>query len=170
MSLPYMYEPEVMQHAIGLYREALVAAGHDAATHEILGKLHIYVTETAAEVEAAVPYLLNYERVSRAGIHRRRAAAETTPGIAKRDRQGIAHEIATGNVIAGTPDHCIAIIRRLQETLGLSTISGTFFFGGLPQDMALRNIRLFAEEVMPAFREPAPHTAGAAPAAGRSAS
>jgi len=31
----------------------------------------------------------------------------------------------------------------------VTTFSGTFHFGGMPQEMALKNIRLFAERVMP---------------------
>jgi len=29
----------------------------------------------------------------------------------------------------------------------------TFHFGGMPQELALKNIRLFAERVMPALRD-----------------
>jgi hypothetical protein len=34
---------------------------------------------------------------------------------------------------------------------GLTSVSGTFYFGGLPQEIVLWNIRRLAEEVMPAF-------------------
>ena len=34
---------------------------------------------------------------------------------------------------------------------GLTAVSGTFYFGGLPQEIVLWNIRRLAEEVMPAF-------------------
>ena len=43
------------------------------------------------------------------------------------------------------------MIHRWREQVGLTTLSGTFHFGGLPQELALKNIRLFAERVMPAF-------------------
>lgn len=56
-------------------------------------------------------------------------------------------------MIAGEPQRCIDIIRRWRDVLGLTVVSGTFYFGGMPQEMALRNIRLFATEVMPAFAE-----------------
>lgn len=58
---------------------------------------------------------------------------------------------AGGNVIAGDPARCIEIIHRWRELVGLTTISGTFHFAGMPQEMPLKNIRLFAERVMPAF-------------------
>jgi hypothetical protein len=36
--------------------------------------------------------------------------------------------------------------------VGLTVISGTFHFGGMPQDMAMKNIRLFADKVLPEFK------------------
>ena len=56
-------------------------------------------------------------------------------------------------MIAGDPQRCIDIIRRWRDALGLTVVSGTFYFGGMPQEMALRNISRFAKEVMPAFVE-----------------
>jgi len=46
----------------------------------------------------------------------------------------------------------IDTIQKWREEVGLTAISGTFHFGGMPQEMALRNIRLFAERVMPEFK------------------
>jgi len=75
------------------------------------------------------------------------------PGrVAVRQSQAV-EQIARGNVIAGEPQRCIDLIRRWRDVLGLTVVSGTFYFGGMPQEMALRNIRRFAAEVMPAFAE-----------------
>jgi natural product biosynthesis luciferase-like monooxygenase protein len=144
LTLPYMYEPEVLRNSIEHYREELVKAGHDPSTREILGKFHIYVTGSEREaVDEAGPYLHNYWAVAddqnRVRIAVRQTRAED--------------QIARGNVIAGDPQRCIDIIRRWRDALGLTVVSGTFYFGGMPQEMALRNIRRFAEEVMPAFAE-----------------
>jgi natural product biosynthesis luciferase-like monooxygenase protein len=166
MTLPYMYEPAVLKHWLDVYRDELTAAGYDPASREILGKFHIYVAETNAAVEEARPYLARYETIAHA-----RTGHGTSGGVAppinRRQRNNLATEIETGNVIAGTPERCIEIIQRWRDTLGLTTISGTFYFGGLPQAMALRNLRLFAEQVMPAFQGGArdgaqPASAGAA--------
>jgi alkanesulfonate monooxygenase SsuD/methylene tetrahydromethanopterin reductase-like flavin-dependent oxidoreductase (luciferase family) len=144
LTLPYMYEPEVLRTSIDHYREALVQAGHDPSTREVLGKFHIYVTDSArAAVEEAGPYLHNYWAVADAQ-HPGRTAARPIQ---------VAEQIRGGNVIAGEPQRCIDLIRRWREVLGLTVVSGTFYFGGMPQTMALRNIRRFAEEVMPAFVE-----------------
>ena len=53
------------------------------------------------------------------------------------------------NVIAGEPQRCIAVIRRWRDALGLTVVSGTFYCGGMPQEMARRNIHRCATEVMP---------------------
>jgi natural product biosynthesis luciferase-like monooxygenase protein len=144
LTLPYMYEPEVLRTSIDHYRGALVKAGYDPSTREVLGKFHIYVTDSArTAVEEAGPYLFNYWAVADAQ-HPGRTAARPIRA---------ADQIGRGNVIAGEPQRCIDIIRRWREVLGLTVISGTFYFGGMPQEMALRNIRRFAEEVMPAFVE-----------------
>jgi alkanesulfonate monooxygenase SsuD/methylene tetrahydromethanopterin reductase-like flavin-dependent oxidoreductase (luciferase family) len=139
-----MYEPEVLRNSIDHYREALVKAGHDPSTREVLGKFHIYVTGSEREAVAeAEPYLHNYWTVSGAQNPVRAAARQ----IQAED------QIARGNVIAGEPQRCIDLIRRWRDALGRTIVSGAFYFGGMPQEMALRNIRLFAAEVMPAFVE-----------------
>jgi natural product biosynthesis luciferase-like monooxygenase protein len=146
LTLPYMYEPEVLRRAIDRYREALVKAGHDPAAREVLGKFHIYVADSERQAVAeAGPYLHNYWAVADAQ-HPTRAAGRRTRAE---------EQIARGNVIAGEPQRCIELIRRWRDALGLTVVSGTFYFGGMPQEMALRNIRRFAAEVMPAFAEAA---------------
>jgi natural product biosynthesis luciferase-like monooxygenase protein len=146
MTLPYMYDPEVLQHWIGVYRDALVEAGHDPATREVLGKFHIYVADDLETVRReAIPYLRHYADISA-------ARASRAPGMSRlNNADDFDEQVHRGNLIAGDPQGCVDIIRRWSELLGLTTISGTFHFGGMPQELALKNIRLFAERVMPAF-------------------
>jgi alkanesulfonate monooxygenase SsuD/methylene tetrahydromethanopterin reductase-like flavin-dependent oxidoreductase (luciferase family) len=54
--------------------------------------------------------------------------------------------------VIGTPDTCIRQIRRLQEAMRIDHFNCSFWFGDLSQAQVLRSMRLFAEEVMPAFR------------------
>jgi alkanesulfonate monooxygenase SsuD/methylene tetrahydromethanopterin reductase-like flavin-dependent oxidoreductase (luciferase family) len=54
--------------------------------------------------------------------------------------------------VIGTPDTCIRQLRRLQEAMGIDHFNCSFYFGDLKQSTVLRSMRLFAEEVMPAFR------------------
>jgi alkanesulfonate monooxygenase SsuD/methylene tetrahydromethanopterin reductase-like flavin-dependent oxidoreductase (luciferase family) len=94
-------------------------------------------------VAEAGHYLHNYWKVADA----------QNPGRTAARRLQAAEQIARGNVIAGDPQRCIDIIRRWRDVLGLTVVSGTFYFGGMPQEMASRNIRRFAAEVMPAFAQ-----------------
>lgn len=54
--------------------------------------------------------------------------------------------------VIGTPDTCIRQIRRLQEAMRIDHFNGSFWFGDLTQSQVLRSMRLFSQEVMPAFR------------------
>jgi len=47
---------------------------------------------------------------------------------------------------------CLESIHKWREASGLTAISGSFYFGGMPLEMAMKNIRLFAEKVLPEFR------------------
>jgi luciferase family oxidoreductase group 1 len=53
--------------------------------------------------------------------------------------------------VIGTPDTCIKQLHRLQDAMGIDHFNCSFYFGDLKQAEVLRSMRLFAEEVMPAF-------------------
>ena len=54
--------------------------------------------------------------------------------------------------VIGTPDTCIRQIRKLQDVMHIDHFNCSFSFGDLKQDKILRSMRMFAEQVMPAFR------------------
>lgn len=143
LTLPSLNDTEPLRVNIGNYRESLQKAGHDPSTREVLGKFHIYVSDSyQSAVKEAAPFLQNYWRVSE----------EQNSGLVNPPRRVDAEdEIAKGRVIAGDPQRVIDTIHRWREALGLTVMSGTVFFGGLPQELALKNIRMFGEKVIPAF-------------------
>lgn len=96
-----------------------------------------------ARAEAS-EYLENYRLIAEA---RNTREGNRRPGNAT----DLDDQMARGNIIAGDPARCIEIIEHWRELLGLTTISGTFYFGGMPHELAMENIRLFAEKVAPAF-------------------
>lgn len=51
----------------------------------------------------------------------------------------------------GSPDQIIAKIKALQNE-GIETFGCNFSFGGMPQEKVTKSMRLFAKEVMPAFK------------------
>jgi len=142
LTLPSLNDTEPLRVNIGNYRESLEQAGHDPSTREVLGKFHVYVSDSYRKaVDEAAPYLQNYWRVSEEQNTGRTVARRIDPE----------EEIERGRVIAGDPARVIDTIHRWRETLGLTVVSGTVFFGGLPQELALKNIRLFGEKVIPVF-------------------
>jgi alkanesulfonate monooxygenase SsuD/methylene tetrahydromethanopterin reductase-like flavin-dependent oxidoreductase (luciferase family) len=67
--------------------------------------------------------------------------------------------------VSGTPDDCLQQLAELQRLTGLDHLVTELAFGGMPQEEAELNMRLFAERVMPVLqRDPA----FAQPAGGRS--
>jgi alkanesulfonate monooxygenase SsuD/methylene tetrahydromethanopterin reductase-like flavin-dependent oxidoreductase (luciferase family) len=147
MTLPYLYrEPHVLPGLVKTYRQALAQAGHDFTGAEVLGKFHIYVSSSLDKaIEEASPYLGNYLDVHHAADTDRKEEGL----LVQRD---VKTQMSRGFVIAGEPQRCVDTIQRWREEVGLTTISGTLHFGGMPQEMALKNIRLFAERVMPEFK------------------
>lgn len=55
-------------------------------------------------------------------------------------------------MIFGGPQTVIGKLRRLQDAAGVNNLICWMNFGGMPQDLVLRSMRLFAREVMPAMR------------------
>ncbi|MGH7824700.1 MAG: LLM class flavin-dependent oxidoreductase [Candidatus Binatia bacterium] len=147
MTLPYLYrEPHVLPGLVKTYRSALAEAGHDFTQTEVLGKFHIYVSSSLDKaIDEAGSYMANYVDVHRAADPDRKERGL----LVVRDPKT---QLSEGFVIAGDPERCVDTIERWREEVGLTAISGTFHFGGMPQEMALRNIRLFAERVMPEFK------------------
>jgi alkanesulfonate monooxygenase SsuD/methylene tetrahydromethanopterin reductase-like flavin-dependent oxidoreductase (luciferase family) len=147
MTLPYLYrEPHILPAFVKTYRSGLAKAGHDFTQTEVLGKFHIYVSSSLDRaIEEAAPYLANYTDVHRAADPDRKERGL----LVVRD---VKTQLAEGFVIAGDPQRCVDTIQKWREGVGLTAISGTFHFGGMPQEMALKNIRLFAERVMPELK------------------
>jgi alkanesulfonate monooxygenase SsuD/methylene tetrahydromethanopterin reductase-like flavin-dependent oxidoreductase (luciferase family) len=147
MTLPYLYrDPGALPAFIKIYRDNLAKAGHDAGQMDILGKFHIYVSSSLDKaIKEAAPYLDNYLDVhTKADLDRKEVGL-----LIQRDAET---QIREGFVLAGDPERVADTIRKWSEPNGLTTISGTFHFGGMPQEMALKSIRLFAEKVMPQFK------------------
>jgi alkanesulfonate monooxygenase SsuD/methylene tetrahydromethanopterin reductase-like flavin-dependent oxidoreductase (luciferase family) len=147
MTLPYLYrEKHMLPSFIKTYRAGLEKAGFNPLGTDILGKFHIYVSSSLEKaLEEAEPYLTGYYDVHRAADPGRKELGL----IVQRDSRT---QLEEGFVLAGDPERVADTIRKWSEDVGLTAISGTFYFGGMPQDMALKNIRLFAEKVLPKFK------------------
>ena len=146
ITLPHLYpEPRLLSALVKTYRRALAKAGHDFTATEVLGRFHIYVSQSLDRaLREAEPYL----RHDLATPDRADPAAKSRENL-KLDRTD---QVAHGFAIVGDPERCIDSIRRWREEAGLTAFSFAFHFGGMPEEMALTSIRLFAERVMPQFK------------------
>jgi alkanesulfonate monooxygenase SsuD/methylene tetrahydromethanopterin reductase-like flavin-dependent oxidoreductase (luciferase family) len=142
MTVPFVHpSTDALRELVKLYRDALSRSGHDFVRREVLGKFHIYVSDSYERgVREAGPYMKNYS-----DIHQ---SVDPERKLTSRD---IGSDMARGFIIVGDPERCSDTIRRWHEEAGITTFSGTFHFGGMPQELALKNMRLFAERVMPAL-------------------
>jgi len=60
---------------------------------------------------------------------------------------------ASGRNVYGNPDQCIKVIQNSIAHYDFDIFSTTIFYGGIPHEAVLRSMRLFAREVMPAFKD-----------------
>ena len=54
--------------------------------------------------------------------------------------------------IVGTPDECLEQVAELRRLTGVDHLVTEFAFGGMPHEQAERNMRLFADRVMPVLQ------------------
>jgi alkanesulfonate monooxygenase SsuD/methylene tetrahydromethanopterin reductase-like flavin-dependent oxidoreductase (luciferase family) len=60
----------------------------------------------------------------------------------------------SGEIIVGTPEYVTEEIeRQYEEVGGFGRFVGLFQFGSLPHNLAMKNLELFADEVMPEINQ-----------------
>jgi alkanesulfonate monooxygenase SsuD/methylene tetrahydromethanopterin reductase-like flavin-dependent oxidoreductase (luciferase family) len=64
-------------------------------------------------------------------------------------------EVYEDLAILGTPDRVAEKVRWFRDECGCDYLMNFMWFGGMSHEKAMRNMELFAREVMPQFRDPA---------------
>jgi luciferase family oxidoreductase group 1 len=112
----------------------------------------VYVTRDESELPAVVEEARWNMRVTlslRQGLERvEKGRAVAIPFEKEPDTQ----ELLDRYFVMGTPETCIARLTELREAMGIDHFNANFWFGDLPQKQMLDSMKLFAEEVMPAFK------------------
>jgi alkanesulfonate monooxygenase SsuD/methylene tetrahydromethanopterin reductase-like flavin-dependent oxidoreductase (luciferase family) len=62
-----------------------------------------------------------------------------------------AEMLSEGRLLYGNPEQCIEGIHTAARNFEFDTLAMVFNWGGLPHDRVMSSMRLFAEQVMPAF-------------------
>jgi alkanesulfonate monooxygenase SsuD/methylene tetrahydromethanopterin reductase-like flavin-dependent oxidoreductase (luciferase family) len=135
---------------VELYRRVLKDAGKTEDDTE-LGILRIaYVAETDTAAREALPHVT---KTHRSWHHLHFGSESITGGVVSADP--VDHEPspeeAWERLIIGNPDRCIRQIQAL-EAVGVKLLLMNMNFGDMTHREAMRSLRLFGQEVLPAFR------------------
>jgi alkanesulfonate monooxygenase SsuD/methylene tetrahydromethanopterin reductase-like flavin-dependent oxidoreductase (luciferase family) len=149
---------EKLNDCLSAYRQAWRAAGH-AGTGEVMMAYSMFVDEDGDRARRlAGPKIEAYlhSLVEAASDWDGAVDSPDYPGYDKMVQslraQTMETQIAGGSAWVGTPAEVRETIARMQETYGgFDHASMQINFNTMPQDEAMRSMRLFAEEVMPAF-------------------
>ncbi|HLF99704.1 MAG TPA: LLM class flavin-dependent oxidoreductase [Acidimicrobiia bacterium] len=163
--LPY-FHMDVFERNYRLFRETWLGAGRDADPMSLSWFAPIYVADTdeqaRAEYEEHFWYfarrLLDGVQASPPGYTTARSAKHLSQAIgqfllAARTWDDV---VEGGYAIVGSP---ATVTQRLVDhmgALGAGRLLGLFQVGSLPHDLTMKNLGLFAEQVMPALRKEFP--------------
>lgn len=162
-----MFPTESLKGTFDYYRRQCAAHGWTPGEEHITTQRHIYVAESGARArEEAEPHL-NYffqvlmaqfrservQQVRNEALNSARSYEYKADGARPKLWELTFDRCQTdGYSIIGDPDHVIGELRAQQQALGFGAIMGFFHFGSMPHDLAEKNLRLFAKEVLPYVR------------------
>ncbi len=129
----------------GMYRTATATAGRQApAGLPIARELYVHEDRRAAFAEVA-PFLGGkYKAYAQWGQDRALPGGDSFAGAFE--------ELARDRFIIGTPEDCVGELERYRS-LGMVSASLRMMWPGMGLEAGVRNMRLFAEKVMPHLRE-----------------
>src|SRR4051794_3362429 len=145
MTVAHPFPPERARGTVPIYRQALADAGYDPDEHHVKIHLRVYVNEDRERArEVAEAAILRYENYSTQALGR---------GLQPGAPYDFQLRLGQGRNVYGNPDDCIRCTENTRRNYDFDIFSATFNFGGVPHEDTLRAMRLFAKEVMPAFKD-----------------
>lgn len=144
MTVGHPHPPEKVRPGVEAWKQGLIAAGIDPRERHCQLHVRTHVNESSEKAQnIAMPAITRYDEISRIGRKSVKAVE------AKYDWEGM---LAEGRNNYGNPDQCIQIIHNAARHYYFDTLTTTFNFGGIPHEEIKKSMRLFAKEVVPAFR------------------
>ena len=152
------------------YRRIWSECGHPGPMPRqmIVRVVHVAETDEKARAEAE-PYLLEYYGIDREHVVNTRIGFGSDPRgkgtdntrytrangrIFAQARQSYGFWIKNGLALIGSPETVARIIGETQERLGFTVWAGSHHIGRMPTEFVDNSIRLFGEQVIPAFDAP----------------
>jgi alkanesulfonate monooxygenase SsuD/methylene tetrahydromethanopterin reductase-like flavin-dependent oxidoreductase (luciferase family) len=144
MTVGHPHPPEKVRQGVEAWKQGLIESGLTPADRSCQFHVRTHVNESAESAKTiAMPAIRRYDEISRIG---RRSLAAPAGDY---DWDGM---LATGRNNYGTPAQVIQGIHNAMKHYYFDTLTTTFNFGGIPHGEIMKSMRLFAREVMPAFR------------------
>jgi alkanesulfonate monooxygenase SsuD/methylene tetrahydromethanopterin reductase-like flavin-dependent oxidoreductase (luciferase family) len=157
---------ELVIRYLTMYRDQAREFGYEASGDQLGWAAPVYVADTderaMAEAKAGVETLFNdylhnpWEMLlppgymSMASLKRTMAMRKAVGS--RTGRLTIEQLAGNGTVIVGSPQTVRNRIEAVREATGVNRLVTMLQFGVLPNDLALRNMEMFASEVMPKLR------------------
>jgi natural product biosynthesis luciferase-like monooxygenase protein len=140
-----------------LYRDTYLAAGHKPEQCRISTHYQVVLSENGREAkDICVAALKRYTAATTHTLDRTRADRSYVQNDEHKkvaqDLMDIDRMVAECRVIAGTPSEAVELLEQAQDLMALTQVDCTFYFGGIPFEIAQRSHKLFAEKVMPKLR------------------
>ena len=144
MTVGHPHPPEKVRSGVEAWKKGLLEGGHDLRDKHCQLHVRTHVNESAERASSiGMAAVKRYDEISRIG----RKSLTAPPGEYDWDNM-----LATGRNNYGNPAQCIENIHNAMKHYYFDTLTTTFNFGGIPHAEILKSMRLFAREVMPAFR------------------
>jgi len=165
MLIPFLHAVDELREKVGLYRDALRAAGHDPSSREILAAYHVYVgTDRQRSRAVAEAGLQAY--VSASGEIHARTSHLPVPdafGAHTRNRSSVRtlsidEALAQRRIIAGPAAECVDVLASLREDLHLTYVAANVLLTGLEPAEVRRSMERLAADVMPRLQSVAATT------------
>ena len=144
MTVGHPHPPEKVCLGVEAWKRGLIEAGFDPSNKHCQFHVRTHVHEDSEQAKlTGMAAVKRYDEISRIG---RRSLS---PAPAEYDWEMM---LATGRNNYGDPEQCIRNIRSAMKNYYFDTLTTTFNFGAIPHAEIMKSMRLFAGEVMPAFR------------------
>jgi len=144
MTVGHPHPPEKVCLGVEAWKRGLIEAGFDPSNKHCQFHVRTHVHEDSEQAKlTGMAAVKRYDEISRIG----RRSLSAAP--AEYDWETM---LATGRNNYGDPEQCIRNIRNAMKNYYFDTLTTTFNFGAIPHAEIMKSMRLFAREVMPAFR------------------
>ncbi|NOT53274.1 MAG: LLM class flavin-dependent oxidoreductase [Deltaproteobacteria bacterium] len=143
-----------------LYRQAREAAGHGpCGTDDVTVLMPLYVGDSPTQVRQELEPSIKRFLSTVATLYETLNAVEA-PGnnrlkdVLERARRMTYEQVSQNMGVFATPDGCIERLTQFQQDFGMGRVICWFNPGGLvPHKEVMRSMELFAEKVMPRFKD-----------------